>query len=111
MNLLSDLLTGNSETLFPSILNSSIFVQFAKDAGTADSWLYLMSKTIYLLFCHLFAVIFIFIYLFIFCFTCTLHIVMSCGIKPTHNIHVSVAQEFVQKFLWLFRAVLLKLNG
>jgi len=35
------ILTGSSDTLFPSILNSSIFVQFANDAGTADSWLYL----------------------------------------------------------------------
>jgi len=35
------ILTGSSDTLFPSILNSSIFVQFANDAGTAESWLYL----------------------------------------------------------------------
>jgi len=40
-NEYADALTGNSETLFPSILNSSIFVQFANEAGTEDNWLYL----------------------------------------------------------------------
>ena len=41
-------LTGNSEMLFPSILNSSIFVQFAKVAGKAESWLYLeQTKTFF----------------------------------------------------------------
>lgn len=44
-----NVLTGSSETLLPSILNSSIFVQFAKDAGTAESWLYLLKKKDFLL--------------------------------------------------------------
>ena len=47
------ILTGSSEILFPSILNSSIFVQFAKDAGTADSWLYLCDEPDYYLTFHL----------------------------------------------------------
>ena len=36
--------------LFPSILNSSIFVQCANVAGKAESWLYLGKTKSYLIF-------------------------------------------------------------
>jgi hypothetical protein len=36
--------TGNCETLFPSILNSSSFEHLANDAGMADRRLYLINS-------------------------------------------------------------------